>query len=232
LLGANGNKLDPNMRATAISLFLAVACSWASFGQQRSTLVKGHRIGETFSDYLIVEKGSAEEAAHVLTDCVALLNNRKERRKQESQTETCQQMEKIAEGETVLLGGLIALRHSQFASQKLVVMRLTIPDDFAKVERDLVDKYSPPDSEEQVRYQNGFGAVFLHPRATWVKRSDVVVVASEDATPTPILLLGQVGHDLEKAGVSEMNATTVEITDRTWAESLVEKERNRPNSLN
>jgi hypothetical protein len=220
------------MRATAISLFLVAAFSWVLFGQQSSPLVKGHRIGETFSDYLIVEKGNADEAAHVLTDCVALLNNRKERRKHESQTETCQQMEKIAEGDTVLLGGLIALRHSQFASQKLVMMRLTIPDDFARVERDLIEKYGPPDSEEQVRYQNGFGAVFSHPRVTWAKRSDVLVVASEDAIPTPTLLLGQAGHDLEKAGVSEMNATTVEITDRTWVESLAEKERNRPSSLN
>jgi len=194
--------------------------------------VKGHRIGESFSDYMIIEKGSAEEASRTLADCVALLNNRKERHKRESEAETCSQMAKIADCETVLLGGLIALRHSQFASQKLVMMRLTIPDDFAKVKRDLVEKYGPPDNEEQVRYQNGFGAIFLHPRATWVKRADVVVVASEDAIPMSTLLLGQAGHDLEKAGVSEMNATTVEITDRTWAESSVEKERNRPSSLN
>lgn len=220
------------MKATAISLFLVAAFSLVSFGQQSSPLVKGHRIGETFSDYLIVEKGSAAEATHVLTDCVTLLNDRKARRKHEFQADSCQQMEKIAEGETVLLGGLFASQHSQFAAQKLVMMRLAIADDFAKVKRDLIEKYGSPDSEEQVPYQNGFGAVFLHPRASWVKRSDVVVVASEDAFRTSTAMLGQAGHDLEKAGVSEMNATTVEITDRTWAESLAEKERNRPSTLN
>jgi len=100
-------------------------------------------------------------------------------------------------------------------------------DEFSKVERDLMEKYGPPDSEEQVPYQNGFGAVFRHPRATWVRRSDVVIIASEDAFTTPRIMLGN-RPDLPIEGV---NMIRVEITDRAWAETLARKELDRPSSL-
>ena len=104
-------------------------------------------------------------------------------------------------------------------SRKLVLIHLHMAQDFSKVERDLIDKYGHPDIEEQVSYRNGFGAVFLHPAASWVKRPDVIVNASEDPEATWSVL----GQTVK---------ITVLIVDRSYSESLAQKDQHRPNSLN
>jgi hypothetical protein len=191
---------------------------------QDSPTIKGHKIGESVNDYLTIENGGAENAARVLADCAALLSNPKQQRKQEYRAETCRQTANALDGQTVVFGGTFAFMQCQFASRKLVGIQLHMAQDFPKVERDLIDKYGHPDIEDQVSYQNGFGAVFLHPRASWVKRPDVIVIANED--PEATWGIGSDGNTRETVKIS------VRITDRSYAESLAQKEQQRPNSLN
>jgi hypothetical protein len=198
---------------------LLITVGLAASGQDSSPTVKGHRVGESFNEYLSIAKGSPENAARTLTDCAALLNDRKLRKKRESEVDGCLKITKIADGQTALIQD--GLNGFMFVSKKLVMVKLTIMEPFDKVKRDLVEKYGPPDKEEEVRYQNGFGAVFVHPRATWEKRPDVMVEVSEDAKPvvegTP--------------NFPTIYPITVNIMDQSWAKSLTEKEQKQPNSI-
>jgi hypothetical protein len=203
---------------------------------QDSPTIRGHKIGESFQDYVAIQSGGTQNAIRILNDCAALLDNPKQRRKQEYRAEACQRIAEIVRGQTRTLSAAQAAEvfrispfsEVEFVAQKLVIVKLALSDEFIQVERDLAEKYGSPDSQEQVPYENGFGAVFLHPRAAWVKRSDVMIIASEDAFTTPRMLLGD-RADLPITGV---NLVRVEITDRSYAESLAQKERQRPNSLN
>jgi hypothetical protein len=62
---------------------------------------------------------------------------------------------------------------------------------------------------------------------SWVKRSDVMIVAHEDPFTTPCSALGDC-----KVLPLEVNVVRVVIMDHSYAESLAQKERQRPNSLN
>jgi hypothetical protein len=217
----------------ALTAAVLVLAGFAS-GQESSPLVKGHRIGETFNDYLTVAKGSTENAARALTDCGTLVSDRKNQKRYLSgpptfhldewfgfQTEFdgCLQLAKAVEGQKALIQD--GLNGFMFVARKLVMIRLTILEDFGKVKGDLTQKYGPPDREEQVRYQNGFGAVYLHPRVTWERRADVTIRAEEDAHP--------VAEGVP--GIRKIYPITVDIADWTWAQSLVTEEENRPSSI-
>jgi hypothetical protein len=209
------------MQTFAVALLLASSLLASA---QDSPTIKGHKIGESVNDYLTIEDGGTEKAAHALTECAALLNNPKERRKQAYRAEICKQTADALDGQTVIFGGPTDFMRCQFASRKLVWIQLHMAQDFSKVEGDLIEKYGHPDLEEQVPFQNGFGAQFLHPRASWVKRPDVIVIASEDGETT--WGFGPDGNTRKTLKI------TVLITDRPYAESLAQKEQQRPNSLN
>jgi len=214
-------RLDP-MKPFAIAALLTAALTTSA---QDAPTIKGHKIGESFNDYLIVENGSAENAARLMTDCAALLNNAKQRRKQEYRFETCSHYGEAIRGLTTTLPGNRGGKF-QFASTKLVQITFAVDQEFAAVESDLIEKFGRPDAEEEVRYQNGFGATFFHPSASWTKRRDVLVTVAEDATATPGILFG-------KEASPPVNLIRVLIIDRSYAESqAAEKERERPNSLN
>lgn len=208
------------------SLLLFVAIGVTLFASaQESPTIKGHKIGESITDYLAIESGGTEKAAHALADCAALLNNPKQRKKQEYRAETCRQIAAAWNGDAELLTGEAKGGKFQFASRKLVAITLAFGMDFGAVERDLIEKFGRPDSEEQVPFENGFGAVFFHPRAIWTRRPDVVVSAAEDAFTTPALFVtGKVGPAI--------NVIRVEIADRAYVDSLAQKEQQRANSLN
>jgi|ERR1700685_177482 len=203
---------------------------------QDSPTIKGHKIGESFTDYLTIESCGTENAARDLTGCAELLNNPKQRRKQEYRAEACQRIAEIARNQTQTLSaiqatevfGISPFSEVEFVAQKLVMVKLARNDAFPKVERDLAEKYGPPDSQEQVPYENGFGAVFLHPRASWVKRPDVMIIANEDPFTTPCSALG----DCRVLPIEGVNVVRIVIMDRSYSESLAQKEQQRPNSLN
>lgn len=128
-------------------------------------------------------------------------------------------MAKAVEGQKVLIQD--GMKGFVLVSRKLVLIRLTILEDFEKVKRDLTQKYGLPHREEQIHYQNGFGAVYLHPRATWDRRADVMIRAEEQARP--------VAEGVP--GVPRIYPITVDVADRAWAQSLVDEEKNRPSSI-
>jgi len=215
------------MKTNAVLLTIVANLSLVAFTQQNPPTVKGHKIGETLEEYLIVEKGSAESAARVLTDCAALITNPKQHRADplpfEIQTHPCLEMAKILDGQPGDTSkSLVNATHPSetdeqefhFEGKRLVRIQLYIHEVFTNVKHDLIEKYGPPDGEEEISYQNGFGAVFLHPRAAWIKRSDVVVLVSE-ATEAA-------------AGIYPVLVT---IADNSWAKSETEKKKNRPNSI-
>lgn len=90
------------MKAFAIVPLVAAALLASA---QDSPTIKGHKSGESFNDYLVIENGGAENAARVLTGCAALLNNPKQRRKQEYRAETCLQIADALADKTVVLSG-------------------------------------------------------------------------------------------------------------------------------
>jgi len=214
-------KLDP---MKALSLLVLLASALIASGQD-SPIIKGHRIGESINDYLTTENGGAENAARAVTDCAVLLSNPKQRRKQQYRAETCQQIADAWKGQTVLLTGERKGGKFRFAWRSLVAIELALGMDFSAVEADLVEKFGRPDTEEQVPFENGYGAVFYHPRAAWTNRRDVIVSASEDPFTTPsTFVVGHAGPDI--------SLIRVEIMDRAYAESVAERERQHPNPLN
>lgn len=191
--------------------------------------IKGHKIGEEITDFLVVETGSTEKAANTLTDCATLLDNTKPVRKLEYRAETCKQIADVLEGRPAVLIGETKGGKYQFQTRKLMAIELRLALDFSVVERDLIEKFGKPDSEEQIAYENGFGAVFYHPRATWSKRADVIVMASEEAEATPAWIAQIMGA---RATEQPVNLIRVEIKDRAFVNSLIEQEREQPNHLN
>jgi len=115
-----------------------------------------------------------------------------------------------------------------FVGNKLVQIRLRFPEtqpavvpagqfgpllSFDDILRDLTAKFGPPNSLSQRQMQNGFGAVFTFPVASWTTRPDVRVSLTQDPSETTTRL------------------TTVEIQDRTYGDKILQTQKDRPNAL-
>jgi len=215
--------------ATALSF--VIVCSTA-FGQDPTPTVKGHRIGEDFLDYLITAQGSREAAQWKLTDCGTFLQDPKtqkrysrapllpndEDKRFRSRVDECMKQGDALTGKLTLF--VDGLESYLFSEKRLVVIKLQRVDSFDKVVHDVSEKFGPPDLTELVQFQNGFGAVFTHPQASWNKRSDVLIVASESA----------IAVDLP-GNAPKIYPVSVLIEDRNYAAKTVSEENKKPNSL-
>ena len=221
------------MKLIVSVMLLAIATISTAQSPSQGPTVKGHRIGETLLEYLTVTKGSTEAAQFAIDDCVSLLANPKTQKRYSKtansiddsdlrfrrEVDQCSAATAISTGKTDIMRD--ELQMYTFESAKLVAMQLTILDSFAKVTQDLAAKFGPPDAVEDVRFQNAFGASFVHPRAIWKPDARPAgIVASE--SPDPII---------DTPGIPKIYAITVVIEAREYAEKLLAKERNRPSSL-
>ncbi|HEV2401937.1 MAG TPA: hypothetical protein VGS27_33710 [Candidatus Sulfotelmatobacter sp.] len=214
-----------------MKIYLCLCLLIASgFCQTTIPEVKGHRINETIDQFLLSDQGSIDGVtwfAHSF--CPEYLANPKNQRKYARTTTSSEdedlrfraRFEKCQAVNTIEAGNRGAIRDGLqtylFVDRKLVMIQLIIPDDFSKVTQDLASKFGArPDATEIVRYQNGFGAVYEHPRATWNTLKDVIIVASEESSPV--------------TGTAIFPISVV-IEDKGYADAIVKQQKNRPSTL-
>lgn len=189
-------------------------------------LIKGHHIGESVLDYLNASalRSKPRECADVLTNPktqkrYAKRSNAFDAHDEEfrAKVEDCVRLADALSGKAVKL--LNGLDEFSFVTGCLVELRVKSVIGFDDVMRDLAQKYGPPDSRADRQFQNGFGAVFVHPVALWTSRHDVEIVAAElpDAVEIP--------------GTFRFYPVSIIIQDRTYADAREKKQQERPNSL-
>jgi hypothetical protein len=218
------------MRIT-LALSLVLLCG-AVLAQKPAPTIKGHRVGEDILDYLIVAHGSRDAAQRSLQDCGAFLADPKNQKRYarspdfskdnelsfRAKVEGCIKVSDALAGKTALL--VDGLESYFFVDKKLVIINLQRVDSFEKVVHDLSEKFGQPDVVEDVKYQNGFGAVFTHPRASWNNRVDVMIVADESAEALDI-----------PGSARKFYPISVMVEDRAYGLEQLSKERSKPNSL-
>jgi hypothetical protein len=220
------------MKTTLAFLTLALTCIAAAQGQATPT-IKGHHIGEGVAEYLVVANGGKDAARDALDKCEHLVGDAKNQKRYakappwstadalfHGEVETCVQISEAIQGKRTELNQPSG--QFVFADKKLVQLRLVMMASFDDAMLDLAAKFGPPDLREDVRFQNGFGATFVHPRASWSMRPDVRVVASE-LTDTV---------DLPTFTTFKGYPVSVVIDDRAYVDAAAEKQaRERKNSL-
>jgi hypothetical protein len=202
--------------------------------------IKGHHIGETVQEFTIAN-GTPEQLQQC-GDFLGDSSTQKHYAKIKSSTsesdlkfkwrvDECIKLADALSGEPTDFSPKFA-DHTQarmkFVGNKLVAIYLSFPEtqpavvpagnfgpllSFDEVLRDLTAKFGPPDTLGQRQMQNGFGAVFTFPVASWTTRPDVRVYATED----------------QSEAVTHL--TSVEIQDRAYGDTILQEQKDRPNAL-
>lgn len=198
--------------------------------QQVGPTIKGHRIGETPEDYALIEERTPEAAKSFAEGCHSLVSDPKvaKRYRKEFPADLDLLQKRLARCSAFVdaeAGRLSAIEDAVltllFAQRRVVMIKVTLAEDFPKVEKDLIEKLSaPPDLVQDLRFQNGFGAIFVHPQAIWRNTKGIIAVESEESKAIDI------------PGSASFYPVTVVIEDQGYAKSAVAQENNRPNSLN
>jgi hypothetical protein len=220
---------------------LSLACQ--SLCQTPPVEIKGHHIGEKFVEFEIKQgmQQQAQDCNKFFQDPATQKRIANGVPKKISdyaswsefklRVENCNKLADAFEGKTVEMPITFkdgTRTQMTFVDSKLVQIMLSFSEtqaaglpvgifgpllSFDDVLRDLTAKFGRPDVIGQRQMQNGFGAVFTFPEATWTSRQDVRIYATQNRD-------GTVTH-----------LTTVQIQERAYGDRIIQSKNARPNSL-
>ena len=208
-----------------VVLFLALgALTGSHVRAHNAPAFKGHAMGETVADFLAIEARHPLIKSSVpltLADCEAVVADPKSEKKAKSRLgyarETdllgrCQRLLKLRDGQDGYVSPELfgVTNTGQFSGGRLVGLSIyvsLIDISYKEVRDDLQQKLGPPTQEGQTTYQNGLGAKFDFPWATWRD--------------------GKTFADLKQ---EEQDSVMVSIVDGEW-QGKQKKEEKRPSSL-
>jgi len=191
-----------------VLLFLALgALSGAHVLAQNAPTFKGHAMGETVADFLAIEARHPlieNSVPLTLADCEAVVADPKSEKKAKARLGytrekdllgDCRQLLKLRDGQDGDLSPLLfgVTNPGHFSGGRLVGLIIFVPlldISYKEVRDDLQQKLGPPTKEGQRTYENGLGAKFDFPWATWrggkifadltQEKQDSVMVSIED----------------------------------------------------
>jgi hypothetical protein len=157
-------------------LFLSTVCA---AGQVPP--IKGHVLGETMQQFLTVSSVMRRLVAHCRTNPNELLTDPHASVENGDVPPSCQDLLNAVDGK-----GTIAFTEDfadvymaphffefcgevEFSDGRLDMLNICLTDPWSDVYSSLIKKFGNPTSTDTIEMQNGYGAIFYYPEATWEK---------------------------------------------------------------
>jgi hypothetical protein len=200
-------------RSAGDRILALVPAAQNATGAPRPTAIGPHKIGETLQEWLGAEKFGSTEAAceaqrqkerdrwsnfdHTMAEA-NLPHTRAEEEARRAGEECEQQMRSVTHGDgEIIVGGDYSDRNGRsytwkFSGQKLAQVSIRIPSYIlSKLEPDtrqefefLTQAFGVPTQKKMAAYQNGYGAKWDCPEATWLMPDGVTILAWESIRNT------------------------------------------------